>query len=88
MLRRRLDEIADRAGELAPDRKALQEPQDQQEKRRAHTDLFIARQNGNRRGGEPHQHHGVDEDKTPAEPIPEVSEHDAADRAHGKAGSE
>ena len=88
MLWRRLDEIADRAGELAPDRKPLQKPQDQQEKRRAHTDLFIARQNCNRPGGEPHQHHGVDEDKTTAEPIPKVSEHDAADGAHGKAGSE
>ena len=87
-LRRRLDEIADRAGELAPNRKPLQKPQDQQEKRGAHTDLFIGRQNSNRPGGEPHQHHGVDEDKTPAEPIPEVSEHDAAYGAHGKAGSE
>jgi len=76
------------AAPLAADGDALEDPQGDQQDRRPDADRVVRRQQADEEAGAAHQAHGEQQHRLAAEPVAEVPEDDAAERAGDIAGGE
>ena len=77
-----------RAAPLAADRDALHDAQEHQQDRGPHPDLGVGGQQADERAAHAHQDHAEHEHLLAADPVAEVTEHDAAQRTGEVAGGE
>jgi hypothetical protein len=70
-----------RAAPLAADGDALHHAQEHQQDRCPHADLGVGRQHADQGAAHTHQDHAQHEHLLAADPVTEVAEHDAAERA-------
>jgi len=88
LLRRALDGHQRRAAPFAADREALDRTHQHQQHGRPPADRRETRQQADRDGRQPHQHHGQHEHPLAAEPVAEMAEHDPAERTEQEADAE
>ena len=85
---RDLAEIGRRRAVLAAETDSLQDPREQQQRRRQHADLFITRGQHDQQRSAAHEQHGKDQRGLASFAVREPSEQQAADRSHEEANRE
>ena len=78
--RRVLEDHRTRAGDLAGDGEALNEPQDDEKHRRQQADLLVGRQQPDRHGGKTHREHAEDQHVLAPVGVAVMAEDEGADR--------
>jgi hypothetical protein len=73
---------------FAPDREALDQPRDEEQRRREEADLAVGRQHRDEERAAAHHEHGDHHREAPSPLVGEPAEEPAPDRAHEKAGGE